>query len=106
MAQNYNLSESCFFPFVRYEASIQGIQYGSCSGSLGLNLGPRENLQNLQANKTQQATAGPAKRIQDKNSEDKKELAILPMESRLTAIIHGFFRLGRGSSPVLQKFLP
>ena len=72
VAQNYDMSESSFSEFTRYEVNIQGIQYGSCSGLSALKVGAMENLQILQASKTLQAIAGAAMRIQDESAKDTK----------------------------------
>ena len=72
VAQNYVMLESCFSAFVGYKIDIQGIQYGSRSGSPGLRLGARENLQSLQTSKILQTIAGAANNVQDENSNGQK----------------------------------
>ena len=64
--------ESGISSFEKIEIDIQGIQYGSSSGSLELQVMARENLQNLQRTKKLQEIAREAKSIRNENSKGNK----------------------------------
>ena len=65
----------------------QGIQYGSCCGSLGYNTRAIENLHSLQASKTQQMAAGAAESVQNASPENEREYAILLRVSNFQFLI-------------------